>query len=393
MADSVLSLLIIVLSVYIAYERIDLSFFTLQQQQDIYADHNASSGDSRPTKWEFARMATVMSPESAKFMTELDKPFVFSPTHFRSTEDKALELSLLDIKRMFGSENTSRKAEVALGGKINQFQDSFFPISLDDAIPDSVLSERYDGAKGGGLLKKLEANRYEKGNLERGPVPKFEVGDPQKERVYFVYTLNLTEWEGFKEQYMENFPAVLSDDDLLHCFKTRKNLNSFVEKVYWHQLFIGTRGSGMKFHKDAYRTSLWSYQITGEKTFVFCDQDVPMSVIDNIDAFNPTDEMLRNWKTKLRGFGKNDEADYKEPQCFQHTAKAGEYIFWPSTWWHETKILTDYSSNIMGAFLQDHFKHNFDPSPSLLSGASRSLSQATQACLKQWRAGKKPSGR
>ena len=30
----------------------------------------------------------------------------------------------------------------------------------------------------------------------------------------------------------------------------------------------------MKFHQDAYRTQLWSLQIRGKKTYIFCRPDV-----------------------------------------------------------------------------------------------------------------------
>jgi len=207
--------------------------------------------DKHNTNWNFPSMPSVDNLGHAEYMTEINqqgKPFLFRPDAFSTDSFRAMDLNLQDIKGMF-----KRNAEVAVGGRINQFADSFFPMTLDEVMPDGAGVEggykNVNKEDGGGVPQRLKDRKYEPGILERAAVPEFSPDDEEKPRMYFVYSLNDTEWESFLDDYLVGFPQILNDDKLLKCFGEYRN--DFTEKVYWHQLFIGTKDAGMKFHKDA----------------------------------------------------------------------------------------------------------------------------------------------
>ena len=124
----------------------------------------------------------------------------------------------------------------------------------------------------------------------------------------------------------------------------------------------------MKFHKDAFRTQLWSLQMRGKKTYLFCRPDAtnqkkfPMEGFVRNDKYEAVVEGLgcKSFKTQVRlipmpqqehrsNIGiycivstlnvlstPNASKTVRE-KCFEATPGPGDLIFWPSTWWHETR--------------------------------------------------------
>ena len=203
---------------------LNLSDYT--SEVDIYSPtiFKSISRDRFNTNWNFPSMPSVTTTRQAEYMTLINKPFIFDNEAFKTNDFAATSLTIHDIKRLF-----KRNAEVAVGGRIDQFKDSFFPLTLDEVLPDDVREgSAFGSGDGEGVLQKLKDRKDEPGILERGPIP--QTTEDELSRMYFVYSLNDTEWSSFLSTYLDDFPSILNDDKLLNCFGQHRN--TFTEKVY-----------------------------------------------------------------------------------------------------------------------------------------------------------------
>ena len=90
-------------------------------------------------------------------------------------------------------------------------------------------------------------------------------------------------------------------------------------------LFLGPADAGFRLHVDVGQTSNWNTQLTGKKRWLlYSPEQVDLLYDGEVDAFDPN--FLR--------YPRFRRAEAHE--CIVH---AGETIFTPSGWWHQTKNL------------------------------------------------------
>lgn len=90
-------------------------------------------------------------------------------------------------------------------------------------------------------------------------------------------------------------------------------------------LFLGPADAGFRLHVDIGLTSAWNVQLTGKKRWLLFPPDQADYLYQGeVDAFAPD----------LAEF-----PDFAKAQPLECIVSAGEMIFTPSGWWHQTKNL------------------------------------------------------
>ncbi len=134
--------------------------------------------------------------------------------------------------------------------------------------------------------------------------------DPPPELFY------LTSW-CFREHCPEllgdfQIPALFSEDWL----EELPELNDML----W--LFLGPAGAGMGLHQDLGHTAAWNAQVTGRKRWALISPRYDEWVYEGeVDAFEP--DLVRY-------------PDFAQVEVWEGTVEAGEILFIPGGWWHQT---------------------------------------------------------
>lgn len=111
-------------------------------------------------------------------------------------------------------------------------------------------------------------------------------------------------------------------------------------RLLW--LFIGPARSGFRMHVDIGHTAAWNAQLVGSKRWLLFPQEQLDNLYDGqVNAFAP-DLQLHPKFRKAKGY-----------QC---TLQAGETLFVPSTWWHQT-LIVETSIALSGNYANQHNIH------------------------------------
>eukprot|EP00937_MAST-01D_sp_MAST-1D-sp2_P004606 g4606.t1 len=135
---------------------------------------------------------------------------------------------------------------------------------------------------------------------------------------------------------------LLDEAWLEECFADATTRESFFRAAHWRMLLIGERGAGMFNHKDTLRVSSWQVQLHGTKRWHLCHgdtQDPFMYGAGDVNAFAP------------------DYVKYplfKRASCFQEEVAAGEVIFYPRDYWHQTQNLEHRTMSLSGSIVDAH---------------------------------------
>ena len=139
--------------------------------------------------------------------------------------------------------------------------------------------------------------------------------------------------------------GMLFDRNLTRCLGAREH-SRLLRSYGWRALFFGTRGTGMPLHTDELLTHTWSLQVEGAKRFRFCPPaaittslirerlandgvTLNMSLFDRVDAGNSG--------SGDPGPSSSQGSDGRGLRaCRGVTARRGDFVYWPSDWWHET---------------------------------------------------------
>ena len=90
-------------------------------------------------------------------------------------------------------------------------------------------------------------------------------------------------------------------------------------------LFLGPADAGFRLHVDIGLTSAWNVQLTGAKKWILFSPDQAELLYDGeVDAFDPDFQAFPLF------------AQSRPTEC---VVGAGELIFTPSGWWHQTRNL------------------------------------------------------
>ena len=147
--------------------------------------------------------------------------------------------------------------------------------------------------------------------------------------------------------------GMLFDRNLTRCLGAREH-SRLLRSYGWRALFFGTRGTGMPLHTDELLTHTWSLQVEGAKRFRFCPPAaITTSLIRerlandgvtlNMSLFDGGD--VRNSGSgdvgPIGGSQGSDDRGHSGRRRFLRacrgiTARRGDFVYWPSDWWHET---------------------------------------------------------
>jgi len=191
---------------------------------------------------------------------------------------------------------------------------------------------------------------------------------------------------------METFPALLQSEwwsNKQGCLTSEEARDNWIRTTQWNMLLIGNKGAGMFMHPDGLNTGTWQAQVAGDKMWFLCSPDQAPYLYGPgvVDAF----------KANLTRFPL-----FAHARCIHDVVKAGEILYYPSNWWHQTlnlhfptvglagRAVTKYNFRGVREHLLNKCKSK-DPDLSLTyPGASPNPSpevcKSIQKCYQLWRA-------
>lgn len=133
--------------------------------------------------------------------------------------------------------------------------------------------------------------------------------------------LYMTSWNfrDFCPELLEDFqvPTYFSDDWLQEIDPDQQF------DLMW--LFLGPDGAGFRMHVDLAKTSAWNVQLTGRKRWLLWPPEQAHLLYEGeADGFNPDFEEFPL---------------FAQAQPLEAIVGAGELIYTPSGWWHQTQNL------------------------------------------------------
>lgn len=169
--------------------------------------------------------------------------------------------------------------------------------------------------------------------------------DPMHPGTYAQWNLDNDEWKRLMVDFGWLPPQFTSDDGWLHsCFSSEAMIGTYLKSTHWRMILIGTKGAGMFNHVDTLRTASFQAQLMGRKKWHVCgpSQNEYMYKAGAVDFFNP------NYAVHPKA---------RNASCFLDTVKAGEMVFYPRDWWHQTENLEDINIAVTGTLVDGN---NFD---------------------------------
>jgi hypothetical protein len=160
--------------------------------------------------------------------------------------------------------------------------------------------------------------------------------------VYIQWNINFTNWLDLTSDIMKvPYPFRRDEEWLERCLATPELINEYTRKVHWRMMLIGTKGAGMFNHQDVLRTSSYQAQVAGAKRWHICapDQAPYLYSAGEVDCFYPNYE-----KVPL----------FEHANCYQSEVRAGEMIFYPKDYWHQTENLETPSISISASILDEN---------------------------------------
>ena len=261
-------------------------------------------------------MARVMSWDGAREHIDRDEPFIFDASLCKRDWRICSEETSWMSTEWLAKEFANRTTTMVSGTRFDQYRADYHGEPMQEAARQFFDDE----AKG---------------------VP-----------TYMTWTIDNARWKDLLHNHIK-LPPVFYDRDLVEGCIGEEYVDEFIDNQFWHQIYAGTSGVGMKMHQDVYRTSLWGLQLSGYKRWYFCPPNQKSNVYDgNVDAFNPDYEAHPQFRLA-------------EPKCFDTLVKPGEILFWPSNWFHQTTVPDGGSVNLLSVFLNRASLGKFNPLPSL----------------------------
>lgn len=129
-------------------------------------------------------------------------------------------------------------------------------------------------------------------------------------------------------------PSVLwTEADWIGCFGTDDVIDNFYRTNQWNMLLIGEVGTGIFFHHDHLAAASWSAQVVGRKEWIICPFNQSYLLNNDIFTFSPD---------------YNHSPQFADALCGRTIVKAGELLYYPAYWWHQTKCLDRPTIGITG---------------------------------------------
>jgi len=119
---------------------------------------------------------------------------------------------------------------------------------------------------------------------------------------------------------------VAADPALDHqCLNSHALRNAFALRTHWRMVLIGSRGAGMFNHQDVLRTASFQAQVHGAKRWHLCapSESRVLYGAGQVDTFDPDYTRFPLYE--------------QSRHCFDDVVTAGEMVFYPADWWHQTE--------------------------------------------------------
>jgi hypothetical protein len=196
-------------------------------------------------------------------------------------------------------------------------------------------------------------------------------------------------------EYFLGFPSVAQLFDA--CFGSELLSEKFLIAMHWYMMTFGERNAGMFFHEDKLPTSSWQLQTMGKKSWKLCPpveeattsellslirsarpdvrelQGTVTDYLDNIsgpervkleslayDIFRSADLFEGCDADNVENCSSRINYDYLEPlACYESVVAAGDVIYYPAGWWHQTLNLDDLNVAISSSLLSRRDLDNF----------------------------------
>lgn len=121
--------------------------------------------------------------------------------------------------------------------------------------------------------------------------------------------------------FREHCPELLNDFTIPEYFRDDW-LEELPELNDMLWLFLGPAGAGMGLHQDLGHTAAWNAQVTGRKRWALISPQYDEAVYEGeVNAFEPDLSLF---------------PDFAEAEVWEGTVEAGEVLFIPGGWWHQT---------------------------------------------------------
>ena len=182
-------------------------------------------------------------------------------------------------------------------------------------------------------------------DFERPSLGKYS-RDLQYPGTYIQWNLDSEIWLKFIMKIVKELPPMFSYDDLWlnDCLPSVELRDMYMKRTHWRMMLIGSKGAGMFNHMDVLRTSSWQAQFVGKKIWHICDpsQGFALYGAGKIDVFHP------DYQTYPR---------FAEADCYEGVVEAGEFIYYPMDYWHQTRNLETPSISITSTMVdQDNWR-------------------------------------
>jgi hypothetical protein len=117
---------------------------------------------------------------------------------------------------------------------------------------------------------------------------------------------------------------------------TVENLKeSFAKKTHWYMLLAGEESAGMFMHTDNLPVGSWQLQLHGDKRWTVCPPLV-------------AGEDLPQCRELMNGVCMEHE------MCVETNLHAGDLLYYPPLYWHQTMCLTNPTLSFSGTVIGDH---------------------------------------
>ncbi len=162
---------------------------------------------------------------------------------------------------------------------------------------------------------------------------------------YIQWNIHWLDWKNLTQGF-GTIPYQFIRDDfwLEECLRSEFIRDQYVKRTHWKMILIANKGAGMFNHQDVLRTASWQAQLIGAKRWHICapDQSQYLYGAGKVDLFDPDYEQFPN---------------YRYAKCFEDVVKAGEMIYYPRDYWHQTENLETPSVSVSASILDEN-NHN-----------------------------------
>ena len=147
-------------------------------------------------------------------------------------------------------------------------------------------------------------------------------------------------------------PASLDDDALMQCLG-EVHAATWLQKLYWVQMFMGGGNTGMELHRDNLQNNVWGLQLSGKKAFVFCEpmahRAAAMGAMGSMSG--DSSGHINTFDAAGAGGDGGDEGVKRRAEvratfeakgkCWKVLLAPGDLVYWPSRWYHQSRNAAD----------------------------------------------------